>query len=134
LQPGTRPSTTQLRPSTARPRHWSAPSRHSITCVLPRRQSTVPHRIHNSFRPEPVRPSPQSQSFSQLTVNDGRILAPQLNVTPGQTKNGKGAAATPCGVHRSTSAIDSTTIPGSTLVGQLPRTFRGLPRPPSDDA
>ena len=25
-------------------------------------------------------------------------------------------------------------IPGSTLVGQLPRTFRGLPRPPSDDA
>ena len=25
-------------------------------------------------------------------------------------------------------------IPGSKLVGQLPRTFRGLPRPPSDDA
>jgi hypothetical protein len=28
-------------------------------------QSTVPHRIHDSFRLEPVRPSPQSQSFSQ---------------------------------------------------------------------
>jgi hypothetical protein len=28
-------------------------------------QSTVPHRIHDSFKLEPVRPSPQSQSFSQ---------------------------------------------------------------------
>ena len=27
--------------------------------------NTVPHRIHDSFRLEPVRPSPQSQSFSQ---------------------------------------------------------------------
>lgn len=28
-------------------------------------QSTVPHRIHDSFQLEPIRPSPQSQSFSQ---------------------------------------------------------------------
>lgn len=28
-------------------------------------QSPVPHRIHDRFRLEPVRPSPQSQSFSQ---------------------------------------------------------------------
>ena len=28
-------------------------------------QNTVPHRIHDSFRLQPARPSPQSQSFSQ---------------------------------------------------------------------
>ena len=33
--------------------------------LRPADQSTVPHRIHDSFKLEPVRPSPQSQSFSQ---------------------------------------------------------------------
>lgn len=28
-------------------------------------KAPVPHRIHDSFLPQPVRPSPQSQSFSQ---------------------------------------------------------------------
>ena len=42
----------------ARPATTMLPPTHTST-------STVPHRIHDSFRLEPVRPSPQSQSFSQ---------------------------------------------------------------------
>jgi hypothetical protein len=48
-------------PALVRARPW---------CTLPCGRATttkapVPHRIHDSFRPQPVRPSPQSQSFSQ---------------------------------------------------------------------
>ena len=59
----TRRSTTQLQPSTVRPRRWSAPS--TAGSCEPTDAGTVPHRIHDSFRLKPVRPSPQSQSFSQ---------------------------------------------------------------------
>jgi hypothetical protein len=41
----------------ARPRYTA--------CAATTTKAPVPHRIHDSFLPQPVRPSPQSQSFSQ---------------------------------------------------------------------
>jgi hypothetical protein len=64
LHPRTRLGVTQPQPSTVRPRHWSAPG-HGTRLPATTAKAPVPHRIHDSFRPQPVRPSPQSQSFSQ---------------------------------------------------------------------
>ncbi len=58
------------------PQYGTAPAVHCQAPALVRTQysrtrkgpadaGTVPHRIHDSFRLKPVRPSPQSQSFSQ---------------------------------------------------------------------
>jgi hypothetical protein len=66
-----KPSETRLRRSPSRPLPGPGTGPRPVTAShlsceqQPTDQSTVPHRIHDSFRLEPVRPSPQSQSFSQ---------------------------------------------------------------------
>ena len=62
----TRRTTTQLHPSTVRPGvgpHPVQPPKPFTALIID--TGTVPHRSHDSFPMKPVRPSPQSQSFSQ---------------------------------------------------------------------